>query len=148
MRKLFTSALILLLVAACGQRAPATDTTELQARSDAFEAALSAGDIDTFVGIYAQDARVLPPGGKVSSGHDAVRATFAGMFEAKLGLDRTILEITVSDDVGYIVGVYVLQAKGEAVGSGKYIETWRRDDSGQWRISNDIFNDDAKSEPQ
>jgi hypothetical protein len=60
----------------------------------------------------------------------------------------TIVEATVSGDVGYIVGTFTVEAGGEQLGTGKYIETWRRGDDGQWRISNDIFNNDAAPKPK
>lgn len=135
-------------IAGCGQAGVSTDTSALEARSDAWEAALNAKDVDMLVGLYTDDARLLPPGGEMTSGHDGVRETFGGMIEAGLGGTTTIIEATVAGDVGYIVGTFALVADGETVGTGKYIETWRLGDDGQWYIANDAFNNDPSAKPK
>jgi uncharacterized protein (TIGR02246 family) len=135
-------------VAACSQAPQSTDPSLITARSEAWQAALNAGDIDALVELYTSDARVLPPNEKMRSGSDAVRAEFGAMIEAGLGGTTTILDARVSGDMGYIVGTFVIKAGDEVVDTGKYIETWRRDTDGKWRISNDIFNSDVKMQAE
>ena len=139
---------LLLAIAACGQGAPSTDTAGIEAGSDAWEAALNSKDIDALVNLYAEDARLLPPGGAMSVGHDGVRAAFGAMIDAGQSGVTTIVEATVSGNVGYIVGTFVVEAGGEQVGAGKYIETWHRGNDGAWRIANDIFNNDSMPKPK
>jgi ketosteroid isomerase-like protein len=122
MKRLFIVAPLLILLGACGQNAPSTDTTSLEAASDAWEAALNAGDVDAIANFYTADAR--------------------------LGGTTTIVEANVVGDVGYIVGTFELQADGKAAGSGKYIETWQRGADGQWLITNDVFNNDPSPAPK
>jgi uncharacterized protein (TIGR02246 family) len=148
MNKLFSLIPLLLAISACGQSAPSTDTAGIEAGSDAWEAALNAKDIDALVDMYASDARLLPPDGAMTVGHDGVRAAFGAMIDAGQSGVTTIVEASVSGDVGYIVGTFTVEAGGEQVGTGKYIETWQRGDDGQWRISNDIFNNDAAPKPK
>ena len=148
MKRLFIVAPLLILLGACGQNAPSTDTTSLEAASDAWEAALNAGDVDAIANFYTADARLMPPGGEVTIGHDGVRAVFGGMIDAGLGGTTTIVEANVVGDVGYIVGTFELQADGKAAGSGKYIETWQRGADGQWLITNDVFNNDPSPAPK
>ncbi len=143
MTRLLTLLPLLLLISACGQSAPSTDTSALEARSDAWEAALNGKDIDALVDLYTQDARLMPPGGEMTSGHDGVRAAFGAMIDAGYSGVTTIVEATVSGDVGYIVGTFAIAAGGEPLDTGKYIEVWHRGDDGQWRIADDIFNHDA-----
>jgi len=139
---------LLLAIAACGQGAPSTDTAGIEAGSDAWEAALNSKDIDALVNLYAEDARLLPPGGAMSVGHDGVRAAFGAMIDAGQSGVTTIVEATVSGNVGYIVGTFTLNAGGEQLGTGKYIETWQRGNDGEWRIANDIFNNDSMPKPK
>ena len=148
MKRLLTLFPLLLVMTACGQSAPATDTTALEARSDAWEAALNSKDIDALVNLYTEDARLLPPGAAMTSGHDGVRAAFGAMIDAGQGGETTIVEATVSGDVGYIVGTFSLVAGEESIGTGKYIETWHRGADGEWRIANDIFNNDPQAKPK
>ena len=147
MKKLISLIPLLLLITACGQSAPSTDTAGMEAGSDAWEAALNTKDIDALVNLYAEDARLLPPGGEMTVGHDGVRAAFGAMIDAGQSGVTTIVEATVSGDVGYIVGTFTLEAGGKQLGTGKYIETWHRGDDGAWRIANDIFNNDSMPKP-
>jgi uncharacterized protein (TIGR02246 family) len=142
MKKLFALLSLVLILTACGQISPSTDTAALEARSDAWESALNAKDVDALVDLYTDDARLLPPDGAMTSGRDGVRAAFGGMIDAGIGGETTRVETTVSGDVGYIVGTFSLTAGDVAVGTGKYIETWRRGNDGLWLIANDIFNND------
>lgn len=138
---------IAFLLGACGQGTVSTDTSALEARSDAWEAALNAKDVESLVALYTDDSRLLPPDGKMTSGHDGIRAAFGGMIDAGIGGTTTIVEATVAGDIGYIVGTFELVAGDESVGTGKYIETWRLGDDGLWYIANDIFNNDPSPKP-
>jgi len=148
MKRLLTLLSLGLVMTACGQQAPSTDTTALEARSDAWEAALNAKDVDALVNLYTEDARLLPPDGEMTSGKDGIRAVFGGMIDAGIGGETTPVETTVSGDVGYIVGTFTLVAGDELLGTGKYIETWRRGADGQWLIANDIYNNDPSPKPE
>ena len=148
MKKLITLFPLLLLISACGQSAPSTDTAALEARSDAWIAALNAKDVDALVDLYTDDARLLPPDDAMTSGKDGVRAAFGGMIEAGIGGETTRIETKVLGDVGYIVGTFTLQVGEDLLGTGKYIETWHQGEDGQWYISNDIFNNDPSPKPK
>ena len=145
MKKLVALLSLLLTLTACGQISPSTDTAALEARSDAWESALNAKDVDALVDLYTDDARLLPPDGAMTSGREGVRAVFGGMIDAGISGETTRVETTVSGDVAYIVGTFSLTAGDVAVGTGKYIETWRRGNDGLWLIANDIFNNDPKA---
>jgi len=144
MKQLLTLLALSFMVTACSQAPQSADPSVITSRSDAWEAALNAKDIDALVELYTSDARVLPPNDKMRSGSDAVRAEFGAMIDAGLGGTTTVVDARVSGDMGYIVGTFEIKAGDELVDTGKYIETWRRETDGKWRISNDIFNSDGK----
>jgi uncharacterized protein (TIGR02246 family) len=148
MKKLVALLSLALVMTACGQKSPATDTTALEARSDAWESALNAKDVDALVDLYTEDARLLPPDGVMTSGRDGVRAAFGGMIDAGIGGETTRVETTVSGDIAYIVGTFSLTSGDDLLGTGKYIETWRRGADDVWLIANDIFNNDPSSSPK
>ena len=148
MKKIVAMLSILLVITACGQNSPPTDTAALEARSDAWESALNAKDVDALVNLYTEDARLLPPDGLMTSGQDGVRAAFGGMIDAGIGGETTRVETTVRGDIGFIVGTFSLTSGDAVVGTGKYIETWRRGADGQWLIANDIFNNDPSPKPK
>ena len=147
MKKILVLVPFLLTIVACGQSAPATDPSVITARSEIWETALNAGDLDTLVARYTSDARVLAPNEKAASGADAVRATFGAMIDAGLNGSLTSIDAAVSGDIGYNVGNYTLTAGGEVVDAGKYVETWQRGTDGEWRITNDIWNSDMPAAP-
>lgn len=140
-----TMLLGVLIVAGCGQATPPADPTEIRSQSAAWESALNDGDIDALVAMYTPDARILPPNNRMSKGHDAIRATFSEMINAGISGDIATIETVVSGNIGYNVGTFSMIVDGTTVDTGKFIETWRRGDDGQWRISNDIFNSDGSA---
>ena len=142
MKRLLTLLPLFLMIAGCNQSPPSTDSSVITSRSDAWEAALNAKDVDALVELYTSNARVLPPNGKMQSGSAAVRAEFGAMIDAGLSGELTSVEAMVFGDIGYNVGTYTLRAGDDLADVGKFIETWRRGDDGQWRISNDIYNSD------
>ena len=142
MKRLVRFLPLFLFVAACSQNAPATDPSVITSRSDIWETALNAGDIETLMTNYTSDARILPPNEKAATGTEAVRAAFGSMIDAGITGSLNSIEAAVSGDIGYNVGTYALSTGGDVVDTGKYLETWRRGADGQWRISNDIWNSD------
>ena len=147
MKRLITLLPLFLLATACTQNTPATDPSEIEARSEAWEAALNAKDIDALVSTYAEDVRVMAPNEKSATGREAARAAFGAMIDAGLSGTLTSVEASASGDIAYNVGVYELMAGGEVVDTGKYMETWRRGDDGEWYMTNDIWNSDMPPAP-
>ncbi|MBU2676662.1 MAG: DUF4440 domain-containing protein [Gammaproteobacteria bacterium] len=143
MKKTIALIAMAFLLAACSKAPAPADPSELTARSDAWEAALNAQDLDALVELYTVDARIMPPNGEISTGRDAVAAEFGAMIDAGLGGTTDIVEAQVSGDLGYIVGTYALSAGDETVDRGKYTEIWERGNDGQWRIASDIWNSDG-----
>ena len=142
MKRLLTVFALVLLITGCSQDAPSTDASAITSRSEAWETAFNAKDIDALVELYADDARVLPPNAEMSTGSDGLRAEFGGMIDAGLSAELTSIEAMVSGDIGYNVGTYKLTADGEVVDVGKYMEIWHRGNDGTWRYANDMFNSD------
>jgi ketosteroid isomerase-like protein len=142
MKRLFTAIPLLIIIAGCTQGPPPSDASVLVARSEAWEAAVNASDIDALVELYESDARIMPPNAPMASGHEAVRANFGPIMEAGLTVDLTSIDGAVSGDIGYNLGTYTMVSGDEEVDVGKYLETWHRGEDGQWRYANDIFNSD------
>jgi ketosteroid isomerase-like protein len=143
MKKLIAVLPLILVFTGCNQAALPVDPSVITSRSDAWEAALNAADIDALVALYTSDARLLPPNGEIVSGSAAVRTEFGGMIDAGLGGELMSVEAMVSGDIGYNVGTYTLTDGDNLVDTGKFIEVWHRGDDGVWRIANDIWNSDG-----
>ncbi len=143
MKKLLATLPLFLMMMGCNQAPMSADPSVLSARTEAFEAALNAKDIDALVMIYTSDARLLPPNGEMTTGRDAARAIFGGMIDAGISGDLTSIDAKVSGDMGYDVGTYTLLDGDTVVDTGKFIEIFHRGDDGAWLITNDIWNSDV-----
>jgi len=132
-------------VAASASGGSAEDT--IRKGTDRWVAAHNAGDVETIVGLYAEDAVVMPPGAPRASGHGAIRAyltqAVADSKEVTLAAG-TVNEVGVSGDVAWHSGNYTVtdRKSGAVVDGGSYMEIWRRA-GGAWRIVRDIWNSDG-----
>ena len=115
-------------------------TPYLSAKSEAWEAAMNAKDVEGLAAIYAGDARLLPPNGEIATGRDAVRTIFGGLMDAGISADLVSIEAKVSGDVGYDVGTYTMFSGDAVVDTGKYIEIFHRGDDGEWLMTNDMWS--------
>lgn len=141
--KRFRFAVLCTIVAlAAGSPLAAEDASDrIRAGSDAWEAALNAGDLAALVALYTDDARVMPPNAASSQGHDAVREAFGAMIDAGLGGELTTVTAATAGDLGHHVGTYQITAGGAVVDRGKFVEIWRREGDA-WKIAADIWNSD------
>jgi ketosteroid isomerase-like protein len=118
------------------------ESPEIAARSDLWEQAFNAGDVEGLVDLYTEDARVMPPNAESGTGHAAVETIFGGMIEAGLTGTLETIETVASGDLGHHVGAYtVLSPEGEEIDRGKFVETWQRV-AGEWKMTADIWNSD------
>ncbi|MGB5324636.1 MAG: DUF4440 domain-containing protein [Pseudomonadales bacterium] len=132
---------------ACNQQ-PSTAATSLGSPNTAkFMALLNAKDVDGLVNIYTDDARVMPPNGKMKQGEAAVLEEFRAMIDAGITGTLTSIESKALGNIAYNLGTYELQIEGETIDTGKWVETWQRGDDGVWRISIDIWNSDNPAVP-
>jgi ketosteroid isomerase-like protein len=139
--------MIAVVAAACAAPQGAMDGAEIRAMSDQWEAALNSGDIDGIVSLYAEDCRLMGPDMPMAMGREAVRAVFGAMIDAGLGGELTTVEAMQMGDRGYNLGTFSISAKdGTVVGTGKFLELWQKID-GEWKMVNDIWNNDAPSRP-
>jgi ketosteroid isomerase-like protein len=90
--------------------------------------------------VYASNARIMPPNGKMVRGAEGVRATFGAMMDAGLTGETVIEEITMQGNLAFKIGSYKVMDGDNVVDNGKFIETWMKGEDGKWRISNDIWN--------
>ncbi len=142
MKKLLTTLPLFLMMMGCNQTSMSTDPSVLSARTEAWEAAFNAKDVDSLVMIYTSDTRLLPPNGETVTGRDAVRAIFGGLIDAGISGELTSVDAKVSGDMGYDIGTYTLMDGDTVVDTGKFIEIFHRGDDGEWRISNDMWSSD------
>ncbi len=148
-----------LLVAGCGGKGPASRPvdqavaasfdlavmrTVIEGKNDRFRQAHVAGDRATIDGMFAQDAKVLPPDADPVIGRAAIDALTAEYID--YGISKFRKETTDfhgNEDLLIDQGNYVLVYGKEHVREvGKYLDVWKKE-GGDWKIQTNIWNTNA-----
>ena len=104
-------------------------------------------DLDAYVKLYyAEGARVLPPNHATVTGRDAI-VGFLRSYGTIHAVRYSILALEGRNDLAYVHGDYQLTVTppGAAVpvgDTGKYVEIWRKQRDGTWKVVLDVFNSD------
>ena len=142
---------LLVLTSACSQTPPDTRVADEAAIREAdaqWSKAAAAGDLDGTVAYYTEDASVLAPNAPIASDRQSIRAAWASLLGsgASISWQATKVEVARSGDLAYIVGVYQLTMKdpkgNPAPDHGKFVEVWKKQADGKWKVVADIFNSD------
>jgi len=117
----------------------------LMALDREFDEATAARGIDGWVEYFAPDGKMLPAGGNVIQGHEAIRALMGPSFadpNFSLRWEPVYAEVSGSGDLGYTHGTFVVShhdPDGNPVKSyGKYVSIWRKEADGSWKIVADL----------
>ena len=142
---------LLLTAATCGSPAPAGLTDREKSAIDSLEHTFTAltmkGDFGGLVAqYYADDAVVLPPNAAAVTGHAAIEAFFR-TFPPISNFQLRTEEVVGAGDVAYARGHYAMTmtpSGGTAIAdSGKYLEVWRKQKDGSWKVARDMYNSDV-----
>ncbi len=126
----------------------ATEVAALHAVDQAWITAYNGGDIDAVAALYADHARLQPPGAPSANGKAAIRAFFAKDIpeSAKAGLTFFLdpnPDGGVSGNLGWVSGTYrVKDNAGHIVDTGKYLSVSKKKD-GKWLYWRDTWNSDG-----
>lgn len=86
----------------------------------------------------------MPPNATPARGRAAI-AEFLAAFPTIPLFRAEMLRVEGEGDLAYVHGTYHLEMRmpdGMVPDDGKYIEIWKRQADGSWRIAYDIFNSD------
>jgi uncharacterized protein (TIGR02246 family) len=132
---------IFLIVATMGVAA-AQDLSSFQATAEKMAAAFKSGDAATISQMYAEDARILPPGRDIIQGREAIKAFWT---EEVKGMSDVVLNPIDVKTLGEGDLREVGQFTGKTTGdnpqefTGKYVTIWHNAGD-QWQITDDIWN--------
>lgn len=155
----FRAFAVLLLVglaaffSACQQQAATGLSSEDEAAIRAvMEKALAIGnaadkDFEAYVDTYyADDGTVMPPNMPAVSGRAAMVAFFQA-YPPYEDFETEIVQMEGQGGLAYVRGTYSMNimfpgAEAPVKDSGKYIEIWKKQADGGWKVYFDIFNSD------
>lgn len=114
----------------------------------------AAKDMDKIVAHYADNASVLMPNVPMMNGKDAIRAGLKdAVADPKFSLDLATAKVEVSTgDLAYSQGTYTFtgtdpKSKKVMTEKGKYVEVYKKQPDGSWKVVEDINNADAPAAP-
>ncbi len=113
-----------------------------------FAEAFNRGDLASVVALHAPDALLLGPDSPAERGGQAVEAGFKEMLEAGWkNIEFGSIQIGSGGDLGYHVGTFAADVPREGGSdqrvTGKFLDIYKPDDAGSWKIHVTMFNFDA-----
>jgi uncharacterized protein (TIGR02246 family) len=102
---------------------------------------LEEADASTVAGVYANDAKLLPPNSEPLEG-GAIEEFWAGAIgQGVRGAKLETVSLDEREDLAVEVGRYTLSTEaGDVIDEGKYVVVHRRQSDGSWRYGVDIWN--------
>jgi uncharacterized protein (TIGR02246 family) len=125
----------------------------IDAANAKFVDAMKRGDTVTIADNYAEDAVVMPQGAEAWRGREAIRKGFGGMLTQATvtEFNAKTEDLAIGGDLAVETGSYEETARmrdgKEMKDKGKYINVWKRQADGSWKIVRDIFNSDMAPKP-
>ena len=114
-----------------------------------WSAAAGAKDVDKTVSYYAADAIVMPPNASSATTKEAIRSAWKEMLTtpgAAISWKASKVEVAKAGDLAYVSGTYeetMTDASGKpAKEHGKYVEIFKKQADGTWKVIVDIWNSD------
>ena len=114
-----------------------------------WSAAAGGKDLEKTISFYSEDAIVMPPNASAANTKEAIRKVWQDLLASPglvISWKTTKVEVAKSGDIGYTTGTYELtmnDATGKPVPDhGKYVEVWKKQADGKWKVVADIWNSD------
>ncbi|MCB0181876.1 MAG: SgcJ/EcaC family oxidoreductase, partial [Anaerolineae bacterium] len=111
-----------------------------------YASSLNAGDVDSYMALWADDAMQLPPDSLPIVGKETLRAGLESELEAiTYDMEITNKEVNVSGDMAVARGTYAatitFKDGSDPISiDGKYMTLLKRQPDGSWKIFRDIYN--------
>jgi len=143
----------LLLVLACQPQEQSTTLSEAEISAvmeatTQYGGAIVAGNFDKIRSLMDADMVLMPTEAPLDKGVDAAMQTMEGF----PGLEGTINpeQVEGSGNLAYVRGNYdltfIVNDSTQVPDKGKYIEVWKKQDDGSWKVVVDIWNSNLSPE--
>lgn len=100
-------------------------------------------DASRLATLYAHNGLLLPPGGSITEGTEAITRFWKGAMDMGI-TDVTLNTVSVEPlgETALEIGEYTLMAAGSKVDHGKYLVVWRLEKN-VWKLYRDVWNTSA-----
>jgi uncharacterized protein (TIGR02246 family) len=132
-----TISLVLLAGTSVAQNKPT-----IQKLNDEWVAAFNKGDSHAVAELYTEDAYVLPAGGEMVHGRQALQGFWDTAMKQLGDAKLTTVDVQpLGSDAAREVGTFTFKTKSNAPQevSGKYVVVWRKINN-RWKLATDIWN--------
>jgi len=119
----------------------------------AWSAAQASDGLDGVMPFYVDDAIFLPPNSPMVIGKEAIREASAAIDSPGFSVSWKPMKIEVaqSGELGYAIGNFegnIIDSAGNLVPvKGKYVEIWKKQADGSWKVAVDMPSTDSLSGP-
>ena len=122
----------------------ADDRAAIEQAADAYVAAMNAADWRRVARSFSDDAVRIPPHEPPHRGREAIESWLGGIEELS-SYELTREQIDGADGIAYIRGTYAITlrpagAPGPISDEGDFLEVWRKEGDGAWRIAEAMWN--------
>jgi uncharacterized protein (TIGR02246 family) len=155
--EVLVGSVVVAALAACAPKPAATDNSAVvaavRAAQDRELAAVSSGNIDSALSVYAPDVMMMPPGEPAMNGHEALRKWLDAMYkDYSFSGKYTSSDVQVSGDLAvahYVGEMTMTPKKGGAPMTEKLkgVHVYKRQPDGTWKVAQDVWNSDAPAAP-
>jgi uncharacterized protein (TIGR02246 family) len=116
----------------------------VESAADAYASAMNDGDWALVAQSFTEDAVRIPPHEEPHLGREAIEAWLTGIYEL-ISYELTRDKIGGADGFAYVRGSYAITlrpkgAPGPISDQGDFLEVWRREADGTWRVAEAIWN--------
>ena len=120
------------------------DLAAVESAADAYMAAMNAGDWARVAQSFTEDAVRIPPHEEAHQGREAIEAWLGGIDEL-ISYELTRDKVAGADGLAYVRGRYAITlrprgAPGPISDDGDFLEIWRQEADGAWRVAEAIWN--------
>lgn len=142
---IFLVIVISLMLNGCEQyRSDVRSAERLETAIEAFYRAIKTDDVEGRLALFADDAIMMPDGGRLISGHEEIAGVLRSGegFQFRIG-DLERLELCVEDEIAFTVNRYVYS--WHPVGEEpewhptRNVHIWKKQSDGSWRLHLDLW---------
>jgi ketosteroid isomerase-like protein len=129
------------------------DVEALRQRDLAWSAVQQTEGLDGVMQFYLDDAILLPSNAPMAIGKEAIRKASAAIDSPGFSVTWKPwkVEVAKAGDIGYVIGHFkgnILDPAGKPVPvKGKYVEIWKKQADGVWKVAVDMFSPDSVAGP-